>query len=146
MNTESTGALAPTRVIRTPGLKPSAMTALISGLIGGKGAAGGGGGTSIQYLDELGIIVITDTPRNTRLVEEAVQTVLAELGERKFQRFEIQNVAASSARDRIIELLGSTAPRTAAAPRRTGQPGRGRRGCRRLVLQPPGAADRGPGR
>ncbi len=112
----SPGIFAPTKVIRTPGIKPSAMTALVQGLIGGKAAAGQGGGASIQYLDELGVIVITDTPRNTRLVEEAVQTVLAERSEQKFQRFEIQNVAAASARDRIIELLGSTAPRSTATP------------------------------
>lgn len=108
-----TGVLAPTKVIRTPGIKPSAMTALVNGLIGSKGGAGGGG-TNIQYLDELGVIVITDTPRNTRLVEEAVSTVLAERAEQKFQRFEIHNVAATSARDRIIELLGTASPRPSA--------------------------------
>jgi type II secretory pathway component GspD/PulD (secretin) len=110
----SRGALAPTKVIRTPGIKPSAMTGLVQGLIGTRGGAAAGG-ASIQYLDELGVIVVTDTPRNTRMVEEAVQTVLAERIEQKFQRFEIQNIAASSARDRIIELLGSTAPRAAGA-------------------------------
>ena len=112
----SRGILAPTKVIQTPGMKPSSMRELVSGVIGGKaGATAGGGGPSIQYLDELGVIVITDTPRNTRLVEEAVQTVLEQRILQKFQRFEIQNVAASSARDRIIELLGSTAPRSTPA-------------------------------
>lgn len=142
------GILSPTKVIRTPGIKPSAMTALISGLIGGKtGGGAGGGGSSIQYLDELGVIVITDTPRNTRLVEEAVQTVLAERADQKFQRFEIQNVAASSARDRIIELLGSTAPRTGAAP----AAGQGNQAAAAAVAggsftQSSGAAERRSGR
>ncbi len=114
----STGIFAPTKVIRTPGIKPSAMTGLVQSLVGAKAA---GGGASIQYLDELGVIVITDTPRNTRLVEEAVQTVLTERMEQKFQRFEIQNVAATSARDRIIELMGATAPRAAGAQQNPGQ-------------------------
>ncbi len=112
----STGVFAPTRVLRTTGLKPSSLGPLIQGLLGTRAAAGGGGGgASIQFLDDLGVIVMTDTPRNTRLVEEAIETILAERAEQKFQRFEIQNVAASSARDRIIELLGSTAPRSTPA-------------------------------
>ncbi len=110
----ATGVLAPTKVIRTTGIKPSSMQPLIQSMLGTKSATAGG--TGIQYLDELGVIVVTDTPRNTRLVEEAVQLVLAERTEvMKFQRFEIHNVAAASARDRIIELLGSTAPRSVAA-------------------------------
>lgn len=103
------GVLSPTKVIRTPGLKPSALQGLISNLL----SKGGGQSATPVYLDDLGVIVMTDTPRNTRLVEEAVATVLSERGEQRFMRYEIHNIAASSARDRIFELLGSGVARGA---------------------------------
>lgn len=103
------GVLSPTKVIRTPGLKPSALQGLIANLL----SKSGGQAATPVFLDDLGVIVMTDTPRNTRLVEEAVATVLSERGEQRFMRYEIHNIAASSARDRIFELLGSGVARGA---------------------------------
>lgn len=103
------GILSPTKIIRTPGLKPSSLQGLIASLL----SRGGAQQNQPVYLDDLGVIVMTDTPRNTRLVEEAVATVIREREQQRFMRYEIHNIAASSARDRIFELLGSGVARAA---------------------------------
>lgn len=112
------GILSPTKIIRTPGLKPSSLQGLIASLL----AKGGAQASVPVFLDDLGVIVMTDTPRNTRLVEEAVASVIRERELHRFMRYEIHNIAASSARERIFELLGSGVTRGAVGAQ-GGQPG-----------------------
>lgn len=126
-----TGALYPTRIIPTPGIRPSSLSAIIQGLVqlGRAAPAGGaGGGSAITYLDDLGVIIINDSPNVTRMVEDMIGQLVAERQSITFHRIEVHNIAASSARERILELLagGASQPRAAAgaaqAPQAAGQP------------------------
>ncbi len=97
-----------TRVIPTPGLKPMAIQGVINTLLNAnRGAGGGGSASQPQFLDDLGVIIITDTPNNIAMVESAVKVLVEEQAKVTIQRFPVVNVAAASARDRVIELLGS---------------------------------------
>ncbi len=121
------GEIITTKVFSTPNLRPSAVQQAISGQIGGasgtpgapapgfQGAAGGGG--KIQPIDELGIIVATDTPRRLKIIDELIQKILTEWGKAQFIRLELNNIAAPAARDRVLQLLGQ-----ASQARGTGDP------------------------
>jgi len=114
-----------TRIISTPGLKPSALAAAISNLLGGGGGGGmqqvpgqppqpmaGGGGGRMTYLDDLGIILITDTPRRIAIVQELVDTLSREQSNVQFTRFALRHISAPAARQRILEQLGRVSQRT----------------------------------
>lgn len=116
-----------TRVIPTPNVRPSALKPAIEAQFGsgggGAGAApmgnpGGGGVTTgsgalgqAAYIDELGVIVITGSPRRLEAVESLVRLLLDEYGRAKFIRMELKYVAASIARERALQLIGQ-APQT----------------------------------
>ena len=102
------GELSPTRIIPTPGIRPSTLTAVITGLVtNARGATGAPAPqNSISFLDDLGVIVINEAPRVTRVVEDFVAQVVRDRAEVKFHRIPVVNIAASSAKDRILEMLG----------------------------------------
>lgn len=95
-----------TRIIQTPGLKPSSLQGPIATLIA---ATRGGGVAGAQpiYQDDLGVIIITDTPNVARVVEEFIKELIAQQRQIGIVRFPVYNIAAASARDRVLELLGS---------------------------------------
>ncbi len=111
-----TNPLATTQVIPTKGLRPSALQQAIQiALKGGSGgpgpAAGGQGGTmpiggSIAFLDDLGVILMTDTPRRITQVRSMVQLLVEEQSKQTIEKFELRFVTASVARTRLLELLG----------------------------------------
>lgn len=105
--TSTTFALGTTtRVIPTPGIRPSSLTQAINEQIGNAGEQ-----LRLSLMDELGVIVITDTPRRIDAVSDLVQRVLERSQEQRFIRFDLQHVAASVMRQRVIDLLGaSTTP------------------------------------
>lgn len=116
------GELATIQVIPTKGIRPSSLTTVInSALRGGTaalnpaqgGGAGGNAGSSISFADELGVIVMADTPRRIQTVRELVDTVAAEQIAMDFTRFEVRHLAAATARNRMLELLGSSGTRSA---------------------------------
>lgn len=117
----STGPLATTRLIRTPNMRPSALQSAINALLG---TASGGTQNRIAYLDDLGLILMTDSPERVRSVQELVDALVAERGELRFVRLELVHVAAPMARQRAIELFGGTSQPTARAQlgRAPGQP------------------------
>lgn len=110
-----------TRVIPTPNVRPSALKPAIEAQFGGGGAGGGGmpggapsGGVTTgsgalgqaAYIDELGVIVLTGSPRRLEAVESLVRLLLDEYARAKFIRMELKYVAASIARERALQLIG----------------------------------------
>jgi len=109
-----------TRVIPTPNVRPSALKPAIEaqfGSTGGGGAIPGGapsGGVTTgsgalgqaAYIDELGVIVLTGSPRRLEAVESLVHLLLDEYARAKFIRLELKYVAASIARERALQLIG----------------------------------------
>lgn len=113
LNPLGTGALATTRLIRTPNIKPSSLKDAVDaqfGVRGGVGPGGAGGASSLRiaYIDDLGVIVMTDTPQRVRAVAMLVEAIVAEQASLTWVRMELKHVAAPVARDRAIELVGGT--------------------------------------
>lgn len=106
-------AFSATRIIATPGIKPSSLQQPITTLLSRSGGGapgqpqqGGPGGTSIAYLDELGVILITDSPRRIQSISSLIDALITEQAKQEYTRFELKYLAATSARTRMIELLG----------------------------------------
>jgi general secretion pathway protein D len=106
-----------TKVIQTPNAKPTSIKLAIDTLMG---PGQGGGAGKIAYIDDLGVIIITDTPRRIAAVQDLVDHILAEQSKMQFIRVELHHVAAPVARTRAIELLGQGNP--AGTPQIPGQP------------------------
>lgn len=93
-----------TRVIATPGIKPSSLAQAIQAIILRSGA--GAGGSQPLPIDDLGVFIITDTPRNIEVVQKFIDQIIAEQQKVGFTRFPVDNIAAASARDGVLALLG----------------------------------------
>jgi type II secretory pathway component GspD/PulD (secretin) len=103
------GQWASTRIIHTPNMKPSSLQTSVQALLAA--GRGGQGGTQPVFMDDLGLIVMTDSPRITGLIEEFVNRLAEERAALKFYRFSLVNVSAAAARERVLELLGQQAQR-----------------------------------
>jgi type II secretory pathway component GspD/PulD (secretin) len=95
------GDLATTRLIPTPGIKPSTLAEAIRAQLGVSDRPG-----RISYLDDLGVILVTDSSRRIDSMVQLVDTVISRAADQKFMRFELKNVSASTARSRVLELVG----------------------------------------
>jgi type II secretory pathway component GspD/PulD (secretin) len=122
------GDIATTRVIPTPNVRPSALQQALAAQLGGAGAvnpqtgqATGGGAGRISYVDELGIIVATDTVRKLDTLESLVKRMLEEYGKTQFIRLELNHIAAPVARERALQLIGQI-PQSTGAALQPGQP------------------------
>lgn len=98
------GDFATTKIISTPNIKPSALKAVLEPGV----QPGGQGQRPISYVDDLGIIVVTDTPRKVRSIEKLVEQVLGEYRRTTFTRIELRHVAAQAARERAVSLVGQS--------------------------------------
>lgn len=101
------GPFAPTRIIHTPGIKPSSLQQPIQAILGTGGGPNGGAGAAPVYLDDLGIIVITGSSRVTSNVEAFVKELVAQQEQIEITPFPLTNISANAARERILELLGA---------------------------------------
>jgi type II secretory pathway component GspD/PulD (secretin) len=97
---------ATTRIINTPNVKPTALKPAIEAQFPTTG------GRPYAYVDELGVVVATDTPRRLDALEGMVRAILAERGKIAFTRIDLVNIAAPVARTRVLELIGQIAPKT----------------------------------
>ncbi|HYD02536.1 MAG TPA: secretin N-terminal domain-containing protein [Phycisphaerales bacterium] len=111
--------LATTQVITTRRLKPSGLALAITQVLKGASAAAGGAAqqqlqlpTNIAYLDDLGVLVITDTPRRIAAVKGLIETLSDEQINLAFTRFDVRHLSAVTAKQRMLELLGQAATRT----------------------------------
>lgn len=126
------GDMATTKVIQTPSIRPSSLSDIISAQVGVMastgaqpgGVPGGGGRGRMNFLDDLGVIIVTDSPRRIELIERIVGVVMKRAAEQEFMRFDLTNVAATAARSRILELVGKSSTGLGIAPPAVpGQPG-----------------------
>jgi type II secretory pathway component GspD/PulD (secretin) len=115
--------LSTTRIIPTPTVRPSALADLIAQHVGGglsapgvPGQPQGGARSRINFLDDLGVIVVTDSPRRISTIEQLVNVVLARAAEQQFIRFDLEHLAASTARTRILELVGRSSSQSVFPP------------------------------
>ncbi len=105
--------LATTRVFSTPNIRPSALkTAIEAQVVPPPPSPTGGQARQIAYIDELGVIVATDTPRRLDAIGSLVDRFLAEFAKSSFIRLELQNIAAPVARERALQLIGQVPQRT----------------------------------
>lgn len=114
-----TGDMSTTQVIPSRGLKPSGLTQAIAQVLkGGPATAGQGGGAvqmnvaggagpgNIAYMDDLGVLVMTDTPRRIAAVKDLIEQLSSEQINLAFTRFEVKHISATVAKQRMLELLG----------------------------------------
>lgn len=95
------GPLATTRVIPTPMIRPSSLQDAVSKALGvTEGQAG-----RVAYLDDLGVMIVTNTPRNIQAVEDLVRAVGQERDRLALHRFELMNISADVAREKVLQLL-----------------------------------------
>lgn len=108
------GENPPTRIIPTPGIKPTALQATIQAQMTTPDRPL----SKISFIDDLGVIVMTDTPRRLDAVRDLVAAILSRRAEQKYLRYEVEHVSASVARQRLLELLapGTTGTAPGAAP------------------------------
>ncbi len=106
------GTLVTTKVIPTPSIRPSSLSDIISAQVGvmsgaaQPGVPGGGARGRMNFLDDLGVIIVTDSPRRIEMIEQIVNVVMARAAEQEFIRFDLVHLAASAARTRVLELVG----------------------------------------
>lgn len=101
------GVLATTRIIATPNIVPSMLKETVEAALRGRGTTGGGGaGPRVTYLDDLGVIVVTDTPGNVRAISGLIEQIRDERGRVEFTRLELRHLSAPVARERALALVG----------------------------------------
>lgn len=137
------GPLATTRVIPTPNVKPSALQQVISAQLTVS--------PRLSYLDNLGVIVVTGTPRQVDAVERFVARVLSERERMQLIRFDLEYLSAATALQRVVELAGAVRqqtqqpgfdPRMGQQPQQPATPGTGslENIADRLIVSPHGNA------
>ncbi|MBM4107870.1 MAG: hypothetical protein FJ255_03520 [Phycisphaerae bacterium] len=128
-----TGEQPTTRVFTTPNIRPSQLKPVIDAQFGGPAAAapgmqGGGGGRQIAYIDELGVIIATESPRRLEKIESLITALRDSWAENRFIRIDLNHVAAPVARERALQLIGQEPQQSgaaAAAMMNIGQPVQG---------------------
>lgn len=106
------GERATTRIFRTPNMRPSALKQPIEFQLGGVTAGGNpgaaAGGRQYAYIDDLGVIVATDSPRRLRMIEDLIARLVEEYNKAKFIRLEVLHISAPVARERALQFIGVT--------------------------------------
>ena len=123
---------ASTRIIPTPSIKPSLLVASLNATLGTTGAPGAAKGAAIQAVDELGVLIVNAPPRDIRRVELMVDELIRIDAEQQYIRFELDHLAAPTALNRIVALVGGSSSAGA-------QPG-GNTGNNRNNFQPAAAS------
>ncbi len=119
-NFDDQADLSTTRFIPTPLVKPSALVQTITTNLGQGGAA-----ARLTPFDELGVLMVTATPRTVDLIEEIVERVLEKNSAQVLQSFLLQHVAADYAIQRINTLNGQLGGAGVAQPGNAAPPGGG---------------------
>ena len=110
-----------TRVFQTPNIRPTSLQQAIQTIVNTN--RGQTPPSQPVFMDDLGVFIITDTPRMLSLVQQLIDTLVAERAQVKFFKFDLVNIAAVNAKDRVLELLGQQGQRLGgAAPGQPGQP------------------------
>lgn len=107
-----------TRVVPTPNVKPSLLVDSLTALLGSSQ-------NQVRAIDELGVIVATAPPLQLDRIESLVAAFLQLYREQEYTRIELDYIAAPTARERAIGLVGgssSTFNTTQNTANRQGQP------------------------
>jgi type II secretory pathway component GspD/PulD (secretin) len=99
---------ATSKIIDTGGLRPTGLTEAINTILGKSETPQNNqpADDNIAYIDELGVIVMTGTPRDISRVEEIIADLQDRAADSRFSRIELEHIAAPVARDRVIQLVG----------------------------------------
>lgn len=97
--------LMATKMIPTRNLRPSAIDDAVRTILGDRPAR-------VSYLDQLGLILISSSPDDVATISELVERIVSEQTRLEWIRFDLDNLAAPVARDRLVDLLGAGAPQT----------------------------------
>lgn len=100
------GETPTTRVFTTPNIRPSALRPAIEAQ---GGVAAGSPTRPFTYLDELGVIIATDTPRKLAAAEELIKRIIEEFNKAQFIRLPLTHISAPVARERALQLVGQLA-------------------------------------
>ena len=100
---------ATTRFIPTPGVRPSALQRMISTQLGIAAQQGNQSvpGVRISYEDELGMIVMTDSPRRIAAVEALVEAFLEQRNALITETIKLDHISAPQAKARAAQLLNA---------------------------------------
>ena len=90
-----------TRVVPTPNVKPSLLVDTLTELLGGSQ-------NQVRAIDELGVIVATAPPLQLDRIERMVDEFLALYRAQEYTRIELDYIAAPTARERAIGLVGGS--------------------------------------
>lgn len=107
------GERASVRIIPTPNIKPSQIASTLSAVLSApSGASGGGnavgaGSSSIQAVDELGVLIVNAPSRQIAEVEKMVAELMRIDSEQQFIRLELDHIAAPAALERAVGLVGA---------------------------------------
>ena len=99
---------ASTRIIPTPSIKPSLLVTSLNATLGTSSAPGAAKGAAIQAVDELGVLIVNAPPRDIRRVELMVEELIRIDAEQQYIRFELDHLAAPTALNRILALVGGS--------------------------------------
>ncbi len=111
------GSRASVRIIPTPNIKPSQLVTTLTNVLG----TSGGTGTSVQAVDELGVVIVTAPSRDIARVEALIEELRRVDAEQRYIRIDLDYIAAPAARERAIALVGGSSS-TAATPAFPGMP------------------------
>lgn len=90
-----------TRVFPTPNVKPSLLVEALTSLLGGSP-------NQIRAIDELGVIVATAPPLQLDRINRMVEEFLLLYRAQEYTRIELDYIAAPTARERAIGLVGGS--------------------------------------
>jgi type II secretory pathway component GspD/PulD (secretin) len=96
-----------TKFISTPGVRPSSLRTTISTQLGISTQPGGQqvGGVRISYEDELGVIIMTDSPRRIAAVESLVEAFIEQRASLVTRTIPLTHISAPQAKQRAEQLL-----------------------------------------
>jgi len=104
---------ASTRIIPTPNIKPSLLVNALNATLGASAPGGGNAkATAIQAVDELGVLIINAPPRDIARVEQMVAELVRLDTDQQYIRFDLNHLAAPTALNRVISLVGGSSSST----------------------------------
>lgn len=99
---------ASTRIVSTPNIKPSLLVPALSAILKGASTAPGAQSSAIQAVDELGVLIINAPSRDIRRVELMIEELIRLDVGQEYIRFDLNYLAAPTALDRVIRLVGGS--------------------------------------
>jgi len=108
------GELATTTIIPTPLVTPSSLQSAITSALGDTPTM------RVSYMDELGVIIATGSPRANRQLRLIVDQLLSRMRDQRINVFFLEHIAAAEARDRLLSIVGGGGAATGGAQRQGG--------------------------